>query len=232
MHRFFVDKNQIPLITGSDAHQIRAVLRMKKEDRLELLDGTGRIHLAEIAEIKKDKVLCKVISSRFEGPETKIKVSIAQCLPKGKKMDLIIQKCTELGAHKIIPILSERSIAKGGKPERWQKIAKEAAEQSGRTTMPEVSPLASFEDLLKTVNGYDLGLIPWELEKETTLKSVLKKQKPSRLLIIIGPEGGFSAAEAAVAQEKGFHAVSLGPNILRAETAAVAVLGIIGYEYS
>ncbi len=239
MHRFFVAKDQIPAITGSDVHQIIDVLRMKTGDQLELLDGTGKIYTAKICSIKKDKVICKTLSLRVEEFESKIKVTLAQCLPKAKKMDLIIQKCTELGAHKIIPALSERSVSKGEKLPRWRKIAKEAAEQSGRSIIPEIAPLTSFEQVLKLKSEFDLALIPWELEREKSLKKTLtthlpagKAGQPIHLLILIGPEGGFSRKEIELANSAGFTPVSLGPRILRTETAAMAVLSIINYEYS
>jgi len=239
MHRIFVPKEQIPIITGSDIHQIKDVLRLKVGNEIELLDGSGKVYLAKIKSITNEKIITEIISTSQNTGENKIKVTLAQCLPKAKKMDLIIQKCTELGVHRIIPVLSERSIAKGEKLERWKKIAKEAAEQSGRSTMPEISNLTNFEDLLKLRKDYDLALIPWELEKEKSLKSLLTTQPPcpelcrgaNNLLIIIGPEGGFSAAEINLAKESGFTPVSLGKRILRTETAGMAILAMLSYEY-
>ena len=236
MHRFFVSKDQIHAITGSDVHHIKAVLRMKAGDQLELLDGTGKIYKAKISEIRKDKIICKVLSSRIEETDFKVKVTLAQCLPKAKKMDLIIQKCTELGVSRIIPVLSERSIAKGEKPERWKKIAKEAAEQSSRSMIPEITALTPFEEVLKLKPEFDLALIPWELEKETTLKSILtthlpagKAGKPNHLLILIGPEGGFSRKEMKLAKDAGFTSITLGKKILRTETAGMAILAMLIY---
>ncbi|MFH1683799.1 MAG: 16S rRNA (uracil(1498)-N(3))-methyltransferase [Candidatus Margulisiibacteriota bacterium] len=246
MHRFFVPKDQIPIITGSDAHQIKDVLRLKAGDKLELLDGTGKSFLSKITKIKSNEILCEVLEQSTPNSELRTQVTLAQCLPKAKKMDLIIQKCTELGVHKIIPTLSERSIAKGEKLERWKKIAKEAAEQSGRSTIPEVSPLAKFEDVLKLKNNYDLCLIPWELEKETTLKKVLTNDQTNKLsthptnklsnyptnklIVLIGPEGGFSQKEIALAKKAGFTSISLGQRILRTETAGLAMMAMITYE--
>lgn len=205
---------------------------MKSGDELELLDGSGKIYIVKISEIKKDKVVCKIISERSEDKVQKVSVTIAQCLPKAKKMDLIIQKCTELGVNKIIPTLSERSIAKGEKLDRWKKIAKEAAEQSGRSTIPEILPLTKFEDVLKLKKDYDLALIPWELEKETTLKNTLTTTLPHYILIPIGPEGGFSKAEVDQAIAAGFKPITLGKNILRTETAGMSILSVINYQYN
>ncbi len=234
MHRFFVPQEQIPVIIGSDAHQIKDVLRMQPGDKLELLDGSGKIYTVKISETKKDKVICEIISERSEPKEQKVSVTIAQCLPKAKKMDLIIQKCTELGVNKIIPTLSERSIAKGEKLERWKKIAKEAAEQSGRTTVPEITPLMKFDDLLTLGKEYDLAIIPWELEQKTSLKKIISNSPaPNPLsLILIGPEGGFSKEEVDRAIFSGFKTITLGKNILRTETAGMSILSMINYQYN
>jgi 16S rRNA (uracil1498-N3)-methyltransferase len=233
MPRFFVPKDQIPEITGSDAHQIKNVLRMQKGDTLEILDGTGAIYQAKIADVRAGKVICEITSSTPQENEAKVKVTIAQCLPKGKKMDLIIQKCTELGTDKIIPVLSERSIAKADKLERWQKIAKEAAEQSGRSTIPAISPLMHFEEVLKIISNYDLALIPWELEKTNSLKHQLSLVCSLRSLVfLIGPEGGFSHQEIDLARKAGCVPVSLGKNILRTETAGMAALAMLSYAFS
>jgi 16S rRNA (uracil1498-N3)-methyltransferase len=233
MPRFFVPKDQIPEITGSDAHQIKNVLRMQKGDVLEILDGAGTVHQARIADIRAGKVVCEITHSTSQENECKIKATIAQCLPKGKKMDLIIQKCTELGVDRIIPVLSERSIAKADKLERWQKIAKEAAEQSGRSTIPEISPLMQFDEVLKLVPNYNLALIPWELEKIANLKSLLSAVRaPLSAIFLIGPEGGFSYQEIDLAKKAGCIPVSLGKNILRTETVGMAVLAMLSYASS
>lgn len=243
MHRFFVPKDQVPVITGSDVHHIKDVLRMKVGDQLELLDGTGEIYKSKIVEMKKDKIICEILEHRAQNSELRTQVAIAQGLPKAKKMDFIIQKCAELGANKIIPMLTERSVAKSEKLDRWRKIAKEAAEQSGRAIIPEILPLIKFEEVLKMKNQFDLALISWELEKGKSLKSVLRNfpitQSPNsqipippspNLLILIGPEGGFSSQEIKLAKKAGFISVSLGKRILRSETAGLAVLAAIMYE--
>ncbi|MDD5594155.1 MAG: RsmE family RNA methyltransferase, partial [Candidatus Margulisbacteria bacterium] len=134
---------------------------------------------------------------------------------------------------KIIPMMSERSVAKEAKLPRWQKIAKEAAEQSKRAIIPQISPLSKFEDVLKLKDQFDLALIPWESEKETTLRFILTTQPPNNLttiLVLIGPEGGFSEKEIASAKNAGLISVSLGKRILRTETAGLAVLSSIMYE--
>jgi 16S rRNA (uracil1498-N3)-methyltransferase len=233
MPRIFVAQEQFPDITGSDVHYVRDVLRMKVRDKLELLDGTGMVYEAEIKEIKKEKIVCEIVESGNSKVESRTQITLAQALPKASKMDFVIEKCVELGVHRIIPVLTERTVGKNAKLDRWRKLAKEAAEQSGRTIIPEIAELTDFSSVLKMKGRYDLALLPWELEKERTLKQSLKSlllpQFP-QILVLIGPEGGFSQAEVKQAQATGWQTVSLGKRILRTETAGMAVLSTIMYE--
>ncbi|MBI5400464.1 16S rRNA (uracil(1498)-N(3))-methyltransferase [Candidatus Saganbacteria bacterium] len=231
MPRFFVPRAALSNITGSDVHHIKNVLRLKPGDPIELCDSSGKVYDARILEINDDRINYRIISEKPTAAESPIKVTLAQCLPKGKKMDLIIQKATELGVAKIIPVLSERAISIGEKPARWQKIARAAAEQSNRAIIPEVRAAISFKDLLPLAENFDLALIPWELEKERTLKNILNKKKPAQILILIGPEGGFSQTEVKLAQAASFISITLGPRILRAETAGLAALAMINYQF-
>jgi 16S rRNA (uracil1498-N3)-methyltransferase len=235
MHRFFTPPDQFPVITGADAHQVKDVLRMKAGEHLELFTGDGQVHEAKIIGLAKDRIDCEIIFSTAAESEPKTKITLAQGLPKGRKMDLIVEKCVELGVRQIIPMLTERTVAKETKPLRWRKIAKEAAEQSKRALIPEIKPLTKFEDVLSLKAEFDLAIIPWELEQKTTLKQALTPHcsllpAPSSILLLIGPEGGFSEAEIAAAKKAGFISVSLGPRILRTETAGLAALAAITYE--
>jgi 16S rRNA (uracil1498-N3)-methyltransferase len=235
MPRFFVPKDQVPIITGADAHQIKNVLRLRLSDKLQILDGTGALYHCEIADIEKEKIICRVIETEHLNSERSVKITLAQGLPKGRKMDLIVEKCTEFGVEQIIPITTERAVAKEAKILRWQKIAKEAAEQSGRSTIPEIAPQMHFTDIIKLKTNFDLALIPWELEKETTLKTFLSTHKlPTtnyKILVLVGPEGGFSIPEVANAIKAGFQSVSLGSRILRTETAGLATLAMLNYHF-
>ncbi|MBI5078792.1 16S rRNA (uracil(1498)-N(3))-methyltransferase [Candidatus Saganbacteria bacterium] len=265
MTRLFVPKDQLPVITGPDVHYLRSVLRMKAGDALELFDGTGNVYAAKILKIEDKKIICEIIGTRRQNSEPQVKVTLAQALPKAKKMDFIVEKCVELGVHEIIPMLTERTVVArlwralpSSRIDRWQKIAKEAAEQCGRAIVPAILPLTNFTDLLKMRGQFNLALIPWELEKEKTLKQALKSvvaelalpvaetskvrlwraatnyhsttYRPNHLLLMIGPEGGFSAKEVEEAQKAEFTSVSLGKRILRAETAGMAALAAIMYE--
>ena len=232
MNRLFIAKDQLPIIRGSDAHHLKNVLRSRIGDEIELFDGSGMVYLAKITKIEKDSIITEIISQHRSENEPKVKITLAQALPKGNKMDFIVEKCVELGVSKIIPMLTERTIGKAVKFERWQKLAKEAAEQSGRAIVPSIEPLMNFAEVLKLKAQFDLFLIPWELEKERTLKSALTIQQSNNptILLLIGPEGGFSQKEVEAAKKAGFTSISLGKRILRTETAGMAAIAIINYE--
>ena len=243
MNRFyilpeFISGNTI-MITGGDVNHIKNVLRLKSEDELICFDGKGMEYLCSITSIEKDMVKTGIISSKKADTEPSVKITLAQGLPKSSKMDYIIQKTVELGVHKIIPVSTERTIAKGEKLERWRKIAKEASEQCGRAIIPEVSPVLNFNEFLvpapslsRGISTYfDLKLIPWENEKQISLKTILKEHPAANsIALLIGPEGGFSKQEIKEAVDQGFKPVSLGKRILRTETAAVSAVSNILYE--
>jgi len=240
MHRFFVPAEQIKGkeigITGSDVNHIKNVLRLKVSDTIEVFDSRSKVFEAKIKTQTKDRILCQITKEKKEATEPRIFVTLAQSLPKGKKLELIIQKACELGASRIIPFISERSVPKieevpsnrqENKLERWRKIAKEASQQSGRTKICEISPVMHFKEVLDLKKEHDLALIPWEGEKKITLKSILTTHRPNNLLVVIGPEGGFSKAEVQKAIKAGFLAVKLSDRILRTETAAISALSNI-----
>jgi len=237
--RFYIPQDQIKdkqiTISGSDVNHIKNVLRLKAGDQIEVFDNSGKVYICTLQQFNREFILGKINSTIQEDTELKADVTLAQCLPKAKKMDLIIQKATELGANRIIPVISERSVPKieeksDKKISHWQKIAKEAAEQSGRTKVPEVLSLINFEQLIKNAKDHDLALIPWEGERENTIKKVLANSRPIQPMIVIGPEGGFSQAEIKIAQENGFIPISLGKRILRCETAALTSLALLVSE--
>ena len=235
MNRFyvlpeFISQNTVT-ITGQDVNHIKNVLRLRTDDRIICFDGKGMEYLCSITGIEKDSVRTEIISSKKADTEPAVKITLAQGLPKSSKMDYIIQKSVELGVFKIIPLITERAVAKGEKIERWRKIAKESSEQCGRAMIPEISPVLNFKEFLNISTHFDLKLIPWENEKQISLKSVLKEHpNTNSIALLIGPEGGFSAQEVKEAVEKGFKPVSLGKRILRTETASLAALAMISYE--
>ncbi|WP_333871385.1 16S rRNA (uracil(1498)-N(3))-methyltransferase [Desulforamulus putei] len=242
MPRFFVQPEQIKgntaLITGPDVKHISRVLRMAAGDALTLLDGTGSVYLAEICEINKEEILCRLLGQEKTDSEPNLKVTLVQGLPKGDKMETIIQKCTELGVHRIIPLAAARSVVKlegkkvAERQERWQRVAMEAAKQCRRTGVPEVQRLRNWDEVLAGIPSGVLALMPWEDEKQQSLKEVLQSvAAPSEVYLFIGPEGGFAPEEAARVREKGFHRVTLGSRILRTETAGPAALTMVLYHY-
>jgi 16S rRNA (uracil1498-N3)-methyltransferase len=237
--RFFIAPSQVSgsriSISDEDVRHISAVLRMKTGDALLLCDGQGAEYQVAIAEISKSEIKADIIT-QSKRELTAPRITLCQGLPKSDKMDWIVQKATELGVSNIVPLVTERTIVKIRDEEkrisRWQKIAREAAMQSNRVDIPAIGPIVSFRDFLRTPDSElrTLKLLPWE-EASAPIKVVLKLNAGAHhIIVFIGPEGGFSSGEASLAREKGFHAVSLGPNILRTETAAIAVLSMIGYE--
>jgi 16S rRNA (uracil1498-N3)-methyltransferase len=238
---FFIDPSRISggtiTIVGDDLRHIRTVLRKKPGDVLTLLDGTGGEYVVSIAELRKDEISTTIREKRQRARKGPC-IILGQGLPKSDKMDLIVQKATELGVASIVPLVTERTVMKVRDGEarvaRWRKIAREAAMQSRRFDIPVVGGILPFESFLGTVHPEPetLLMIPWE-EGTRPIKEVLKAYSAAgTVVVLIGPEGGFSLTEADMAREKGFHAVSLGPTILRAETAAIAALSMIGYELS
>ncbi len=249
--RFFITPDQVrdPSISvaGDDVRHIRMVLRKQPGDLLTLLDGLGREYTVRITAIEKAGIDTEIIDRKERKTFSPV-IILGQGLPKSDKMDWIVQKTTELGVSSIVPLVTERTIMKIKDEEkrvgRWKKIAREAAMQSDRPDIPKVETILSFGDYIRTLDPGPLThapgpsdpdprtllLFPWE-EGTTPIKEVLRgRQDTEKVVVLIGPEGGFSQAEADLAKAKGFHLVSLGPNILRTETAAVAVLSVIGYE--
>ncbi|WP_018247798.1 16S rRNA (uracil(1498)-N(3))-methyltransferase [Orenia marismortui] len=241
MHHFFVKPKDINdgiiTITGKDVKHITRSLRLDISDKISVADGESNKYLTEIIDISEEFVRAKIINEFEVRVESNIEVTLVQGLPKSKKMDLITQKCTELGIREIIPVDTKRTVVnlKPKKAERrqqrWQKIAREAAKQSGRAIIPIMKDLMTFKDILSLASEYDLVLMPWEDEQSTKLKEVLTdNQEVNKIMIIIGPEGGFSKQEVELAKEEGIKPVTLGPRILRTETAGIATLSMILYE--
>lgn len=239
--RFFITPEAVRgpriIMTGDDLRHIRTVLRKQPGDLLILLDGRGKEYTARIVRMERAEIIAEVVSEiKREAPPHPI-ITLCQGLPKADKMDWIVQKATELGVANIVPLITERTIVKIKDEEkrvsRWQKIAREAAMQSNRVDMPAIGRIASFKDFLRTRDPEPgtLLLLPWE-EGTVPIKDILRGTSGiKKIIVLIGPEGGFSEAEAEAARARGFSLVSLGSNILRTETAAVAVLGMITYEY-
>jgi 16S rRNA (uracil1498-N3)-methyltransferase len=239
LYRFFITPSvfragQTFLLEGEIAHQLSRVLRLAPGAQLLLLDGTGQEFLAELTLFHKNgPVEGRVIEERAAPGEPRTKIILYQALLKGEKFDYVLQKGTEIGISRFVPVLTERVIggSSANKVERWRKIVREAAEQSRRGILPEVAEPLHFSQALQISKVEGLALLAWEDEKTLSLRSALG-QSPAgeKISLFIGPEGGFSQAEAEQARATGVQSISLGPRILRAETAGPVAAALILYE--
>lgn len=243
MHRFYVDLSAIHkdniVIEGSDVNHIKNVLRLTSGDDIVICDGSGTDYYCVIDEVSKEQVSVK-INERVEcKAELESKIYLFQGLPKKDKMELIVQKAVELGAHEIIPVNMKRSIVKidNAKKEqarinRWQTIADEASKQSRRGILPNVHGLVSYKEALDMAKELDVVILPYELAKDMsyTRKVISEIEKGQSVGIFIGPEGGFDESEIVMAKELGVKPITLGNRILRTETAGLAILAMIVYE--
>ena len=243
MRRFYVDKI-IPtggflLITGKEARHIRNALRMKKDEKLILMDREGQSFEATIGEVYYKEVKVKITKTIPPLPPSPVKISLAQALIKSHPMEYLIKKVTELGIHSIHPFYSERTVIKlkseqlKNKMDRWMEIMKSACKQCGRVTLPDLNTPLLFEEMIKDApDTKTLKILLWEDEDKVDLKRLLTSMSfAPHVFAIVGPEGGFTLNEINLAKDAGFHIVSLGNRILRAETAAVSLLSIIQYEW-
>lgn len=240
MHNFFANEDQFKdnkvFIRGNDYNHIANVLRMKTGDNFFVSNkDSGESYLTVVKNILNDEVECEIIEKK-ETRESNVKVTLYQGLPKSDKMELIIQKSIELGVSKIVPVDMKYCIAKlnneDKKIARWQTISESAAKQSKRNIIPKIEGKISFKQMLNEFEKYDLVILAYENEDKTNLKQVLSQNKACKsIAIIVGPEGGLSEDEVKETVDLGGKCVSLGKRILRTETAPLALLSMIMYEY-
>ena len=242
MHRFFVSKDDIGddniIISGDDAAHISKVLRLKAKDAVIVCDGEENEYTCLVSAIDKKKVICSIVDKRHGTSEPPCKIDLYQGIPKSVKMDIIIQKCTEIGVGTVIPVDTERVVVKlgnerdsNGKTARWQRIAEEASKQSSRGRIPTVESPINYHEAIDRLKEYDLAIMPYEKEASIGLKQALRGKTNIRSIgIFIGPEGGFTDQEVLIAQESKILPVTLGPRILRTETAGFVCLSIAMYE--
>ncbi|WP_210366958.1 16S rRNA (uracil(1498)-N(3))-methyltransferase [Bacillus sp. REN3] len=245
MQRYFVEGRLADdqfRISGDDRHHIARVMRMKAGDEIICVTPENRSAICQIEEITDETVVANVVKWEERTSELPVLVVVASGLPKGDKLEWIIQKGTELGAYEFIPFTATRSVVKWDgkkavkKIERLQKIAKEAAEQSHRRKIPDVSNLVSIKELIKKGSKYDHKLIAYEEEaregETSVLSSTLAETKPGEtILIVFGPEGGLTSQEVALLKENSFKPCGLGPRILRTETAPLYALSAVSYHF-
>lgn len=244
MPRFFVKPDQIVdgkvTICGDDASHISFSLRMAKGEHIFVSDGTGCEYDCVLVDFLPGTVIGEIVSSQTNSSEPPLRIYLYQALPKGDKLETVIQKAVECGVHEIIPFESDHCVVKvkadaeERKTIRRNRIAEEAAKQCGRGYIPRVLPTASFDQAIACASNADISLICYEDEKGTTLKEALlaaRERKISSVSVIIGSEGGFSKKEIQSARENGIASVSLGKRILRTETAPIFVLSGLSYEF-
>ncbi len=245
MHRFYISPENwnpdAPALTGSEAHHARDVLRMKPAEKLVLFNGRGREITAEIVDLRGDRIQLRKLHEA-ETPALRCQIILGQAIPKGKNMDLIVQKAVEIGAAEIAPIISDRTVVQvdpenaAQKRAKWQQIAIEAAKQCGQNWLPQVHEARSLGDFFAASATFDLRLIGSLQPDAQHLKEILAdyssehRHLPGSVLMLVGPEGDFTPAELAVARRNGCHPLTLGPIILRVETAAIYCLSILSYE--
>lgn len=242
MSRFFVEPSQVSedgyiTITGTDVRHMKDVLRMVKGDTFIVCDSTGTEYSCALKEFAEGTAVGEILSSKAGDTEPRVPCVLLQGVPKGDKMELIIQKNIELGVNKIIPVMMERSVVrfnnekdKDKKTERWNRIAAEASKQCGRLSVPEVEKPVTLKEAVGMVSDAELKMVPYENEQDLRLKALLRGQTPASIAFIIGPEGGFAESEIDFLKECGFTSISLGKRILRTETAGFAVMSAIRYE--
>ncbi|NCF64576.1 MAG: 16S rRNA (uracil(1498)-N(3))-methyltransferase [Chloroflexi bacterium] len=241
-HRFFVNRNQIRgekvILSGSQARQAHSVLRLRKGDCIRILDNQGWQYEVQFLTVNPQQATGRILTKSEASGEPAARLTLYQSLLKQDKFEWILQKGTELGVLSFVPLVTERTIVrptklKQNKMARWQRIIREAAEQAGRGRIPTLSQPVQFVDALVETQSHDMALIPWENESERTLSEPFMPNNQLTLplsptvALFIGPEGGFTQKEVAHAQTANMIAVTLGPRILRAETAAIVATALI-----
>lgn len=240
MARFFLPRENIQdqrgRIVGAELAHLRKVLRLGLGDHLTVFDDTGWEHDAVIRSFASDRADIDILKSYQAERESPLQITLALGLTKGEKTDFVIEKATELGVQTIVPFISSYTVPKlddrkiGFRTERWQRIALSAAKQCGRTVLPRVLGLCKFHEVVGQPSVETLKLLFWERESQRTLRQVYETEHNARvILLVIGPEGGFSAEEADQARQTGFQPVRLGRRVLRSETAALAALSLVQF---
>lgn len=239
MPKFFAYRGQIEndsfIIEGTDANHISAVLRSRPGEKIVICDGEGTDYYCTLTAVDKKRVEAHIDKSYAVESEPKTKITLYQGLPKSDKMELIIQKCVELGVSRIVPVKTEFAVAKvdgkeDKKRERWQKIAESAAKQCGRGIIPLVDKPMTFSDAVDDSKICEGRIIPYENERENSIKTFAKAFHGESIGIFIGPEGGFSPKEIDFAIKEGVTSVTLGKRILRTETAGMVTAAVLLYE--
>jgi len=233
------DEDSAIELADDTVRYLKSVLRQGPGDEVLFFDGTGWEYRAVIERIESRKGAARIVARQRVPLEIPVRITLAQALPKGDKMEFIVQKATELGAARVIPFRSSRTIPRrteeraAKRLERWRRIAAEAAEQCGRGDVPEIAATVSYAEALGMALPGSVKVLFWESETECSVREILKTEEArsaKEFFLVVGPEGGLSGEEAQAAREAGFLTASLGRLVLRVETAALAILAIFQYE--
>ena len=242
MQHFFVDASQVSeetiRIEGSDVNHMKNVLRMRIGEEVTVSDGQGKEYLCQVRDFEEEQVQLKIVETKASDVELPSKIYLFQGLPKQEKMELIVQKCVELGIYAVVPVSMKRCVVKldakkgAKKVERWNTIAASAAKQSGRGIVPEVMSVKTYKEALEMAKNLDVVLVPYECaEGMDHTKELIQSIKPGQSVgIFIGPEGGFDDKEIEMAQSAGIIPITMGRRILRTETAGFTILSWLMYH--
>lgn len=241
MHQFFVDDEQVGrefvTIAGADAHHIKNVLRMRPGEKIRVSSKSGRDCFCVIAEVADHFVQADILNEDAPSTELSGKIYLFQGIPKGSRMDLVIEKAVELGVYEIIPVTMKYCVVKidpgkeAAKVARWQKQAEAAAKQSKRSRIPDIHPVMSYREAVEYASFCDVRLLPYENERgmQATKEAFASIRRGDSVSVFIGPEGGFAPEEIALAKQT-MQAISLGRRILRTDTAGIAVMSMLMLE--
>lgn len=244
MSRFYARPESVKgdkiYIDGPEAHHILDVMRLQKSDTVSVFDGTGTEYTGLIEETKRDRLTVKVVKIKKIPASNIPALSVIQAIPKGDRMDWIVEKSTELGMTTMMPVVTDRTIVRWNEEKRerhlkrWRKIAQSASKQCGRLDIPDIKDILKFERCIEKVGATEgLKLMAALNDEAADLKGLLKDLRyPRNITIAIGPEGDFTPREIDRAKEAGFKIVTLGPRVLRSDTAALWALAVLNYELS
>jgi 16S rRNA (uracil1498-N3)-methyltransferase len=235
MHRFYIDRieGETALLTDTvQLHHLKDVLRLQVNDEVNISDGAGNDYAGVITAINKKQATIR-ITAKMAAQVPSLKLTVACAIPKGSRLDEVIDHLTQLGVERIIPMQTERVIVKldgagaESRLKRWRKIAQSAAQQSRQSRITVIEAVTGFEDVIKSAHNYDLKLIPHLTGQRRLIKDVLAESRPKDIIVVIGPEGDFTPEEVTLALSNDFTAVSLGDTVLRVATAAIAAASYI-----
>jgi len=242
MRRFFVApegfSEKTVTLKDPDVNHIRTVLRMKPGDCIGVVDGEGFQYEVRLTEVERRTVRGDILSRTTLETESPVDITMGQALIKGNAFDLLVRKAVELGVRRIVPLKTRHCVARLAKEsernrtQRWQRIAEEASKQCGRSRVPEVHPaVLSVEEFCRHSADYDLKLVFWEDESRTRLQDIAPQGPVSSIAFLAGPEGGWAAEEVDGLRQQGFHTVSLGPRLLKADSASLVILSLLQHRW-